>query len=534
MQAEQVVAQLAKPIFGFAVKRTAVIEDAEDIAQEIIFKLYRALIDRDDILEPEKFAWTIAHNTLANYYRKRFRHGNSVPIYGMADALAADDDITLPIEEAETAARLHGEIAYLAKTRRQIVILHYFEGQRQQDIADTLGLPLGTVKWHLSTAKDELRKGMEKMRVRSELKFNPVKFTGISTNGSAGNMGGNHMYLRSTLAQNIIYLTRKKAMTINDIADVLAVSPVYVESEVEYLEENGFMFKQSKGYISNIIIDMPTTEFNQKLGEIYDKAADIFAPELYDALVANVKLGEGGVICPLYDLNFALWAIIPYVTAQSGKPDNKIAFKDVATIRPDGGMNICSCSIVDHSAKPRRYSDSLSQMGGPSWNGNKKFMLWLIDTEWGGDRVGNYHPDIMNRDLSSLKTFFEGVLAEDDAVRMTERGYISREKLETGVRDTLKIVWLNSEARERLLGIANEIRNRNHAAFEVLREVYTELLLKDAPEHLKKARAYEVQHAFHSDGWFIIVMLNRLVEMGKLKPPTDEQCNSLGAVVITE
>jgi hypothetical protein len=55
----------------------------------------------------------------------------------------------------------------------------------------------------------------------------------------------------------------------------------------------------------------------------------------------------------------------------------------------------------------------------------------------------------------------------------------------------------------------------------------------DTPEHMKKAQAFGLQHMFLSDGLFIIYALNKLVENGKLKLPTEEQRNSLGAVVLT-
>jgi len=169
-------------------------------------------------------------------------------------------------------------------------------------------------------------------------------------------------------------------------------------------------------------------------------------------------------------------------------------------------------------------------MGGPSWNGDEKFLLWLIDTEWGGSRVGNYHPDHLNRDRASLQTFFESSLGEDDALRMAERGYISRELLENGTRDTLKIVWLNHEADKRLRNIANEIRAKYKTELDALKSSY---IAADIPEHLRKAAAYGLQHTFLSDGLFIVYSLNKLVESGRLKLPTEEQRNSLGAVVVT-
>ena len=531
-QAEQTILKLINPLFGFARSRSASIQDAEDIAQEIVLKLYRTLLSRDDIAEPEKFAWTIAHNTLANYYRSRSRYGNNIPIHGLVDVLPSNDDIGIQHEERETIARLHNEIAYLSKTRRRIVIMYYFEGKRQQEIASTLNIPLGTVKWHLSNARNDLQKGLDNMRTNTELKFNPIKFDMISTHGSVGTMGGNASYLRSTLVQNILYLVRAESMTVNEIADALAVSPVYIEGEIEFLEENGFMLKRGKGYISNILLDIPTTESNQQMSYMYDKAADLFAPALYDALASHVKLGEDDVICPRNDLNFAMWALIPYITAWSGKPDDSITFEEVATIRPDGGVNIGYCTILNPDAEPIKYIESMAKIGGPSWNGGDDLKLWMMDTVWGGDRVGNYHVDILNRDLSSMRAFFDGTLSEDDAARMAERGFISRKSSSQG--DTLNIVWLNDSANKRLLGIADTIRNRFHSELEALKAPFIQAQLNNIPDHLKKARAYGMQHIFHSDGYFIIYMLNKLIESGKLKLPTEEQHNSLAAVVVTQ
>ena len=533
-QAEQIVLRLMKPLYAFARSRSATIQDAEDIAQEVVLKLYRALLKRSDIAEPEKFAWTIAHNALANYYRSRSGYGNNVPLHGLIDVLSTQEEMGAHLEERETEERLHREIAYLSKTQRHIIIMHYFEGKRQHEIASALALPLGTVKWHLSNAKTDLRKGLDTVRTNTELKFNPVKFNMISTNGSAGTMGGNAAYLRSTLAQNILYLVRATAMSVNEIADAMAVAPVYVESEVEFLEENGFMLKQDKGYIANILLDIPTTETNQHMSDMYEKAAELFAPALFDALESDVILGEDGVICPRNDMNFALWALVPYAIAWSGKPDERITFEEAATIRPDGGVNICHCTIENPDAQPIKYSESLAKMGGPSWNGGDDVMLWMMDTIWGGDRVGNYHPDIMNRDLSTMRMFFDDVLPDDEAARMAERGFISRKPSPQGdgIIDMLNIVWLNNEANKRILAIASTIRDKFHADLEALKDAFISTRFNDTPEHLKKVRAYGLQHIFHSDGCFIIYVLNKLIEWGKLKLPTEEQRNSLCSVVV--
>ena len=68
-EAEIIITEYLKPIFGFALKRCKNEQDAEDLSQEIVFRAFRALLVKDDIEDAGKFIWAIAHNTLSNYYR---------------------------------------------------------------------------------------------------------------------------------------------------------------------------------------------------------------------------------------------------------------------------------------------------------------------------------------------------------------------------------------------------------------------------------------------------------------------------------
>ena len=66
--AEQIITEYLKPIYGFALKKCKNLQDAEDLSQEIACKAFRALTYKDDIEDVGKFIWTIAHNALSNYY----------------------------------------------------------------------------------------------------------------------------------------------------------------------------------------------------------------------------------------------------------------------------------------------------------------------------------------------------------------------------------------------------------------------------------------------------------------------------------
>ena len=142
-----------KPIYGFALKRCKSIEDAEDLSQEIMLKAFRALISKDNIGDVSKFIWTIAHNTLSNYYRDNAKNMVGVSVDEVAELIADPDSVTDADESYETIRRLQSEIAYLSKLQRKILIAYYFENRKQADIAISFGVPLGTVKWHLLAEK---------------------------------------------------------------------------------------------------------------------------------------------------------------------------------------------------------------------------------------------------------------------------------------------------------------------------------------------------------------------------------------------
>ena len=240
---EKTITEYLKPIFGFALKRCKSVQDAEDLSQEIAAKAFRAFLVKDDVAEMEKFIWTVAHNALSNYYRDTAKNMIGISIDEVSDLLVEPCSAIDADDNAESLHRLCSEIAYLSKLQRRIVIAYYFEDRKQADIARELGVPLGTVKWHLFEAKKELKRGMNTMRKASELKFNPIKFDSYGIMGSVGTKSPDK-FMRSTLAQNICYCVRNTAKTINEIADDLGVSPVYVETEIEFLAEYGFLQAQ--------------------------------------------------------------------------------------------------------------------------------------------------------------------------------------------------------------------------------------------------------------------------------------------------
>ena len=545
---EKTITEYLKPIFGFALKRCKSIHDAEDLSQEIAIRAFRALLVKDNVTDMGKFIWTVAHNTLSNYYRDAAKSMVGVSIDEVAELIADPYSELDTDDNTEAIHRLQTEIAYLSKLQRRIVIAYYFENRKQADIARELDIPLGTVKWHLFEAKKELKRGMDTMRKASELKFNPIKFHSYGVNGSVGKKSPDEFF-RSTLAQNICYCVRNTAKTINEIADDLGVSPVYVETEVEFLEEYGFLQAQKDKYIINFIISEPTAELLTMQNDMYKRAAELFANDLYDELTSSGILDDPDILCgqtdapisltesPKADRNFILWTLIPYIAAWSSEKlmDESISFEEVATIRPDGAHNIYHASVVpDEMVLPDDYV-YMRNWCGPMWNKGDYQMMWQIDSEW-SDRAPVKErniPEEQERTITLLNWEKHNLVSKHDYAWLAERGYIKTNGDYDGhFKSAWQIVVLASkEIQNKLLSIGDRIKEKYQTEFDALKAPYAEAVLESVPAHLRKIEEYELQFVFHADGWFLLHCITTLLKNGKLKEPTEGQRKALTTLI---
>ena len=547
--AERITTEYLKPIFGFALKRCQNTEDAEDLSQEIVLKAFRALLSKDDIADVGKFIWTIAHNALSNYYRENGKSMVCVSVDEVAEVLA-DPGAELGVDDdAEVIHRLQSEIAYLSKLQRRIVIAYYFENHKQMDIAKELDIPLGTVKWHLFEAKKELKRGMDTMRNPGELKFNPIRFYSYGISGQTGTKSLEEFF-RAALPQNICYCVRRQAKTINEIADDLGVSPVYVEGEVEFLEEYGFLLKQKEKYIANFIMDESSEELLTMQNQMYAEAARQYANDLYEALIASGLLDDPAILCHQTDAeitmtedipkdkNFLLWSLIPYITANAGKNllNTTITRDEVATIRPDGGNNIFRATIynpnLNQSADILSFNETVN---GPCWNVYNGRVLWQMDTQW-SER--NYLLDYQySKDAERTLSFYLNehvdILSKDEYAWLTERGFIKTCGDYNGLfKSAWQVVILADPViQDKLLLLGESVKAKHISRFEELKKPYAEAVLQTVPSHLRKVKEYELQFLLHDDARFLLHCIHALMDSGKLKEPTAGQRKALSTLI---
>lgn len=160
---EALVIEHQHRVFGVAFRMLGSRAEAEDVAQEAFLRAYRSVAEfrGDAKLSTWLYAITsrLCLNRLDSAERRRTRHGDDL-LESVADERL---DPTGALEQRQRAVALHLAIAELSDERRLVVVLADLEGLAYEEIAEALGLPVGTVRSRLHRARMELRERLEKL-----------------------------------------------------------------------------------------------------------------------------------------------------------------------------------------------------------------------------------------------------------------------------------------------------------------------------------------------------------------------------------
>lgn len=159
----EIMQRHSRLIYNVALRSAGTAEDAADIAQETFLKAWRSLSAFRGECALSTWLCRIALSCACDYARSKKRRATvslTVPDGDGEDDRTLDipvrDVTALPEEEAirqmEIAA-VREAIASLPEEQRTIVTLRDIGGMSYADIADTLGLELGTVKSRLNRAR---------------------------------------------------------------------------------------------------------------------------------------------------------------------------------------------------------------------------------------------------------------------------------------------------------------------------------------------------------------------------------------------
>lgn len=530
-EADRVIEQYVKPVYGFAMNKTRNISDAEELAGRIILQAYDVLIKKDSFIDLNSYIFKIAHNVWTKYIDDKTKVINTLSIDEIS--IPSSLDIDKDILQSEISGKLRLEITFLSNQQREVVILHYYKGLKVKEIAEKLNLSEGTVKWHLYESKKEMKKGMEVMRTVGNLGINPIKFSGMGHDGEPGKRGDTKDFFRKSITQNIAYAAYCEPLTINEIAEELGISPIFVEDEISELEEYGFMDKLPGGrYQTNMLIVEETDEKWEELHSLYKKHADALVEEYFLQFFNMEGQFKGlNIYYPNNDFNLFLWSVIPYAMKKLKFPQlEKITFKEITTLRKDGGNYIAYAQVHKEIKKSDNFNYKYC---GDMYRGNPELSVsgWQVNTTW-SNRVFDWR-DNLTSDFIGLYHYINGELIENDVNidvyrRLMDKGYLI--KTENGYK--VNIVYCESkEVTDEFFEILPEPPEKLVKLEKEFERAVYDIEKVGQPIRMYKTIEFGCQNRLTALKTYV---LKNLVDRGLLKEPAVEEAKGISTILFIE
>ena len=139
---EDLYRRFARPVFGLALRRLGDRGRAEDAVQETFASVWRSASSyRPDRGPGAPWLYAVARNAIVDRARARTEIPAEIP--DEAEAGSGPPDRA---EQSWVAWRVHRALEELPEREREVLALAYWSGLSQSEVAEFLGIPLGTVK----------------------------------------------------------------------------------------------------------------------------------------------------------------------------------------------------------------------------------------------------------------------------------------------------------------------------------------------------------------------------------------------------
>ncbi len=163
---EQLIAEHQKRIFSIAYRIAGNQEDASDMAQEVLIKIFRNLKNFRGDSKFSTWLYRVATTTCLDEQKKMRRH----TAYSLDETLETEDGNVAPepvdtgptpeesLERKAMRQAIHQAIGKLKEEHKKVILLREVQGLSYEEIAQVLNCSEGTVKSRINRARDQLKK----------------------------------------------------------------------------------------------------------------------------------------------------------------------------------------------------------------------------------------------------------------------------------------------------------------------------------------------------------------------------------------
>lgn len=159
---ERYVHQYQDRVFGFACYFLGSREDAKDVTQDVLIRLWR---HRDDVDTTRLLPWLmrVTRNACIDQKRRRSRHyevnGKDLEVY----TDESDDSPADRLQSAEGLRMLEEAIEQIPEPYHSVIILREIQNMKYEEISGAMDMPLNTVKVYIHRARKMLREQLSEV-----------------------------------------------------------------------------------------------------------------------------------------------------------------------------------------------------------------------------------------------------------------------------------------------------------------------------------------------------------------------------------
>lgn len=157
---ERLLSAYERPIFSFIFRLVGRRETAEDLTQETFIKVYKNLHKIDTSQSVRAWIYKIATRTVYDWLRRERTHREILIIDDPDSGFETIDDSNT-YNEIEASADIASALEKLKPMHRAVLLLYFQKELGYAEIAQSLKIPINTVKTHLSRAKKALRDALQ-------------------------------------------------------------------------------------------------------------------------------------------------------------------------------------------------------------------------------------------------------------------------------------------------------------------------------------------------------------------------------------
>ena len=520
-QADELIVQYLPKIYGFAMKKAFSYQEAEELSSDIVAEVYLSMLSAKEIVNIDGYVWRISEHVYSKFVSsKKKREGVSI------DGMDIPDDTSVLDEDAESELDLlRREIAFLTQTRRKIVYSFYYENKTISTITEEMGIPEGTVKWHLNKARNDLKEGFIMERKIGKLGIKPIEATGFGHGGNPGSNGGPEYYLGNKLNLNIVYSVYYTPKTLTEIAEELGVTPVYIEDAVAELVANGFLVEQAgKRYTTYVCFNPETYSLElqdkclQKKMEIAKLLVNEYVPQIR-AAIADVK----DIYIPSGNRELFEAAMIFYAVSNKCCLESKTNLSQYSIKTLAGGNFIAYVDIPATQSDPDYVSP---QMFPPYWScgdmtrWSEKYpsvYAWSVDSRY-SSRTGGWKNN-RTSDYEYLYEFLTGAIENTPANkekfdRLKKRGFLTED-------NKINIMVMQGEAKAFFAKLP-ELDEATKKTFADYALEHAMLVAKNYPPQMRDLVVFRYVSAF-VDPTVALMVMDILYENGTFRPLTERE-----------